>query len=144
MGSAAKIALILAMGTLVLAAQLLEQELSARRAERVRAARSSPSRAALLEPLPEATLPQVPVAMPGSGAPLQPSGERSYVVEPGDTLARIAKKLFGSEVAWKAIYDRNRSAIPDPTRLQVGIRLRIPPRAGPVGPPAVDAARGLR
>ena len=52
-----------------------------------------------------------------------------YVVQPGDTLSRIAGKLWGDvgPNAWRRIYEANKAAIgDDPNRLEVGMRLTIP------------------
>src|SRR4051812_6819393 len=78
MGAAAKVTLLLAMVAIVLGAQLLERELSARRA-RVQADRKAgvaplPGRsglplAALTSPLDDAGLPACPAGAPGELAP---------------------------------------------------------------------------
>ncbi len=49
-----------------------------------------------------------------------------YIVQPGDSLAGIARILLGGEAQWRRLYEANRDSIPDPDRLQVGQRLRIP------------------
>ncbi|MHC4209037.1 MAG: LysM peptidoglycan-binding domain-containing protein [Planctomycetota bacterium] len=51
-----------------------------------------------------------------------------YTVRSGDTLSRIAQSQYRDATMWRAIYDANRTAIGgDPDRLEVGMRLRIPP-----------------
>jgi nucleoid-associated protein YgaU len=51
-----------------------------------------------------------------------------YTVRSGDTLSRIAQLKYRDAAKWKAIYDANRGTIGfDPDRLEVGMRLRIPP-----------------
>jgi nucleoid-associated protein YgaU len=60
----------------------------------------------------------------GPGAPVE-----AYVVQPGDTLSRIAGKVYGDVAprSWRRIYEANRAAIgDDPSRIQVGMRLTIP------------------
>jgi ABC-type amino acid transport substrate-binding protein len=52
-----------------------------------------------------------------------------YVVQPGDTLSRIAGKLWGDvgPNAWRRIYEANKAALgDDPNRIEVGMRLTIP------------------
>ena len=52
-----------------------------------------------------------------------------YVVQAGDTLSRIAGKVYGdvSPRSWRRIYEANREAIgDDPSRIQVGMTLAIP------------------
>jgi hypothetical protein len=51
-----------------------------------------------------------------------------YIVQPGDTLERIAAKWLGSAAAWRQIYDVNRSRIKDPNLIRPGLKLVIPPR----------------
>ena len=53
----------------------------------------------------------------------------AYVVQAGDTLSRIAGKVYGdvSPRSWRRIYEANREAIgDDPSRIQVGMTLTIP------------------
>jgi ABC-type amino acid transport substrate-binding protein len=60
---------------------------------------------------------------PASAAPTD------YVVQAGDTLSRIAGKVWGDvgPNAWRRIYEANKAAIGDnPNRLEVGMRLTIP------------------
>jgi nucleoid-associated protein YgaU len=118
------------MVTLLVAGQLVEREFRRRRAA---ADRPGAEYAALLAPLDDATLPQ-PRGQTGRGvtgghpAPASRLGAaKTYVIQPGDTLAKIARKLYGSEARWKLLYDRNRAAIPDPARLEVGRTLDVPP-----------------
>jgi nucleoid-associated protein YgaU len=43
-------------------------------------------------------------------------------------LTRIAQTRYGDAEMWRAIYDANRNTIGvDPDRLEVGMRLRLPP-----------------
>jgi len=67
-----------------------------------------------------------PVPTPVADAP--PLSAR-YVVHQGDTLSRIAERVYGegSPQAWKRIYDANKAAIgADPSRLRMGMQLAIP------------------
>ncbi|MEU3077139.1 transglycosylase family protein [Streptomyces laurentii] len=51
---------------------------------------------------------------------------RAHVVQPGDTLDRIAAR-FSVEGGWQALYAANRSVIgPDPDRIAVGMMLSLP------------------
>jgi len=51
-----------------------------------------------------------------------------YTVRSGDTLTRIAQSQYRDATMWRAIFDANRTAIGgDADRLEVGMRLRIPP-----------------
>ena len=68
------------------------------------------------------------------GAPEPPSPPdhaaphaRSVTVQPGDSLAGIARQRYGDAAAWRQIYAANRDAIgPDPNRLEVGLELTLP------------------
>src|SRR5207302_6659228 len=53
-------------------------------------------------------------------------GNRSYVVQSGDTLFSISRKFYKSPKRWKEILDANRKSIRDPKKLTVGQTLIIP------------------
>ncbi len=51
----------------------------------------------------------------------------SYTVKEGDTLSKIAEKIYGDPEAYQKIYDANKKAIgPDPDMIKVGLELTIP------------------
>ncbi len=55
---------------------------------------------------------------------------QTYTVQQGDFLSAIAQKFYGdgSEASWQKIYEANKALIgPDPTQLQIGMVLVIPP-----------------
>lgn len=57
--------------------------------------------------------------------------DQTYTVQVGDSLSTIAEKFYGdgSEAAWRPIYLSNQATIgADPTQLQIGMVLRIPPK----------------
>ena len=54
-------------------------------------------------------------------------GERSYTVEKGDTLSKIAKDHLGQASAWKQIFEANRDVLDDPDRIFPGQVLKLPP-----------------
>jgi nucleoid-associated protein YgaU len=61
-------------------------------------------------------------------APAPPAATTAtYVVQPGDTLSDIAKKIYGKSALWQKIADANKDRVPDPARLRAGVTLRIPP-----------------
>lgn len=51
---------------------------------------------------------------------------RYYVVQPGDTLSKIAKEIYGSVKAYVKIYEANQDIIKDPNLIFPGQKLRIP------------------
>jgi tetratricopeptide (TPR) repeat protein len=53
-------------------------------------------------------------------------GDRSYVVQSGDTLFSISRKFYRSPKRWKEILNANRKSIHDPKKLTVGQTLVIP------------------
>lgn len=67
---------------------------------------------------------QLPSAAPGPAIPPAPPG--SYVVQSGDTLGKIAIKVYGDSSKWNLIYEANKATIPNKTRLQIGQPLIIP------------------
>ncbi len=55
-------------------------------------------------------------------------GGKSYVVQPGDTLASISRKFFKNSSHWQQILRANRGVISDPKKLTVGQTIVIPGR----------------
>jgi nucleoid-associated protein YgaU len=51
---------------------------------------------------------------------------RTYVVVSGDSLSKIAKRVYGDAQEWRRIYDANRDAIQDPDLIHPGQTLRLP------------------
>lgn len=54
-------------------------------------------------------------------------GERSYTIEKGDTLSKIAKEQLGHASAWKQIFEANRDVLDDPDRIFPGQVIKLPP-----------------
>ena len=56
-----------------------------------------------------------------------PAGaDRSYTVERGDSLSKIARRMYGDANQWRRIFDANRDQIEDPDLIHPGQVLRIP------------------
>ena len=61
-----------------------------------------------------------------TGARQGTKGARSYVVQPGDTLASISRKFYKSSSGWKKIRDAEGNKIADPGNLKPGQTVTIP------------------
>lgn len=68
-----------------------------------------------------ASAPAVPVP-----ATEPPTASARYVVQPGDSLWRIARSRLGAGQRWRALYKANRAEVKRPNRLVVGQALVIP------------------
>lgn len=75
--------------------------------------------------------PAAPARTPEATPVKSATGANAYTVESGDTLHRIANKVYGDSRLWKQIYEANKSTIgSDPAALKVGTKLQIPPKSG--------------
>jgi nucleoid-associated protein YgaU len=61
-------------------------------------------------------------------APPQPAAPeaKTYTVQPGDSLSKIAKQFYGNANAYMKIFEANRDKLSDPNKIQVGQVLKIP------------------
>ncbi|MEE9453848.1 MAG: transporter substrate-binding domain-containing protein [Paracoccaceae bacterium] len=67
----------------------------------------------------------ISVGLSGSFAQAQTCGG-NYTVKSGDSLSKIAKRLYSSADMWSAIYNSNQEVIgASPSHIQVGMKLRI-------------------
>lgn len=56
-----------------------------------------------------------------------PTGEeRTYIVQPGDTLGSISRRFYGTTARYMDIYNANREQLSSPNSVTVGQTLRIP------------------
>lgn len=51
---------------------------------------------------------------------------RTYIVQSGDTLSKIAKEYYGDANKYMDIYNANTDKLSDPDKIQVGQELVIP------------------
>ena len=126
-------------------ASLKQQLASARaraRAERERAAKLEEIIASVrlgegspeidLPPAPPRETPRQPSRQPAPAPAPEPeqqtggNGERTYTVQPQDSLYSIARKVYGDPSRWRDIFEANRDILPSEDRLRVGQTLRIP------------------
>ena len=61
-----------------------------------------------------------------STAPPSTPTTRTYTVQKGDTLWKIAKEVYGKGSDWHRIHEANKDVIKDPDLIQPGWTLRIP------------------
>lgn len=64
---------------------------------------------------------QAAAASAGSG-----SGGRTYKVQPGDTLSKIAKEFYGDASKYQRIFEANRDKLENPDKIRAGQELTIP------------------
>jgi LysM repeat protein len=55
-----------------------------------------------------------------------PAAGVTYVVKPGDTLARIADQFYNNSLKWNKIYEANKDQVKNPNYIYIGMRLNIP------------------
>ncbi len=67
-----------------------------------------------------------PVAPTGNASPAPAAAARTHTVVKGDTLAGIARKYYGKSGQWQKIAEANKDTLPDPTKLKLGMVLKIP------------------
>jgi nucleoid-associated protein YgaU len=68
-----------------------------------------------------------------SPAPEKASADASvmeYRVVKGDSLSKIAERVYGDAQAWRRIYDANRDIIDDPDLIHPGQVLKVPKKEG--------------
>jgi len=51
---------------------------------------------------------------------------KTYTVVAGDSLSKIAKKLYGDANKWKRIFEANKDIIKNPDLIKPGQTLKIP------------------
>lgn len=69
-----------------------------------------------------------PSIMPVKAGLADDADPYDYIVQPGDTLERIAEKWLIGALEWPHLYQANRDHIKDENRIQPGLKLVIPPR----------------
>ncbi len=100
----------------------------------------TPTPPATAAPLP--TVPRPPLDTPVAQTSAAPATDTAvHVVQSGETLGSIALRYYGDANRWQAIYDANRSQLPSPNALAVGMRLTIPPVSASTPPTPTVATR---
>ena len=70
--------------------------------------------------------PGAPAAGQGGPAGTASAPMKSYTVQKGDTLSKIAKNFYGEANDYKKIFEANKDQLKDPDKIQPGQVLRIP------------------
>lgn len=65
------------------------------------------------------------IAAKGTATGAVASRTTVYIVEPGDTLSKIAVKYYGNASLWRKIYEDNRDIIINPNRIRTGMRIKL-------------------
>ena len=71
-------------------------------------------------------------AVQSGGSSTAPSGdpvatqEQSYTVKKGDSLSKIAKRVYGDAQQWRKIHEANRDIIENPDLIYPGQVLKLP------------------
>jgi nucleoid-associated protein YgaU len=73
-----------------------------------------------VDPLPPAPTP--------ARRPEPASSDRIHRVAEGESLSRIAERIYGDRELWKALAAYNTDRLPNPNVLKTGLVLRIPPK----------------
>jgi nucleoid-associated protein YgaU len=64
----------------------------------------------------------------GGSSSTAPAGQaQTYTVESGDSLSKIAKRVYGDASKWHAIFEANRDKIKNPDLIHPGEVLSLPP-----------------
>lgn len=71
------------------------------------------------------------VDVSGLESPSADAGVVYYVVQPGDSLSKIAKVYLGDAMAYTAIFEANKEVIKDPDLIYPGQKIRIPGGTAP-------------
>ena len=49
-----------------------------------------------------------------------------YKVQSGDTLSKVAQRVYGDSAKYRKIFDANRDVLKDPDKINVGQELKLP------------------
>lgn len=78
------------------------------------------------EPLPDFSSVQSGGSSSAPSAPSQAAPEQTYTVKKGDSLSRIAKRVYGDAQQWRKIHEANRDIIDNPDLIHPGQVLKLP------------------
>ncbi|AXK73692.1 LysM peptidoglycan-binding domain-containing protein [Lysobacter sp. TY2-98] len=67
-----------------------------------------------------------PATPPNAVAPTPTARQRTYTVQQGDSLSKIALRLYGDVNRWTLLMEANRDRMSDPDRIYPGQVLMVP------------------
>ena len=65
-------------------------------------------------------------APPAPSSPSQAAAGQTYTVKKGDSLSKIAKRVYGDAQQWHKIHEANRDIIDNPDLIHPGQVLKLP------------------
>jgi hypothetical protein len=74
----------------------------------------------------DSSLPQPQAAQAAAASANATTSGRTYKVQPGDTLSKIAKEFYGNANEYNRIFAANRDKLESPDKIQAGQELVIP------------------
>jgi nucleoid-associated protein YgaU len=77
------------------------------------------------EPLPDFSSVQSGGSSTAPSAPPK-AAEQTYTVKKGDSLSKIAKRVYGDAQQWRKIHEANRDIIENPDLIHPGQVLKLP------------------
>ena len=78
------------------------------------------------EPLPDFSSVQSGGSSTAPSAPAQAAPGQTYTVKKGDSLSKIAKRVYGDAQQWRKIHEANRDIIDNPDLIHPGQVLKLP------------------
>ena len=78
------------------------------------------------EPLPDFSSVQSGGSSSAPSAPAKAAAGQTYTVKKGDSLSKIAKRVYGDAQQWRKIHEANRDIIDNPDLIHPGQVLKLP------------------
>jgi len=69
---------------------------------------------------------QSPAAAAAAAGASSTPAARTYTVQPGDSLSKISKQVYGNASMYMKIFEANKDKLDDPDKIRPGMDLRIP------------------
>lgn len=69
---------------------------------------------------------QAPAAAAAAAAAGGSTRSRTYTVQPGDSLSKISREVYGNANQYMRIFEANKDKLSDPDKIKAGMELLIP------------------